>query len=581
MAKLSKILPVLVLLALLALGGRLAWRLFQDARCEALLQEELRKVDSAPKQEPAAPAAAPVNTLFQESREGGEYRSFSGAYAGEARPLITADAAAELFYRQLERALGGASRTFLYDQYASLFVDLMENLEARHEKQEDTDRLLTRDALYFAAVCVKLLLPEARLPIPVLVEAEEEAQLIREGTYIGERRGRPADYTAYAGLEPQELLKAYLLRNYYAPGREEVRKVLWILADTLFHSSISAQSYGEILRFEAARDGQEPLLCLRDIWQAQTNALAQVQGEGEAPLPGGFLPCPSEDLWRELEKRAVTDFDPPPWRDPAHIAEAAPKVWFLPPASSLAEKTFRELHRWAVPPRTAHLLFALGLPAELPEAEKAILKAGADRPGLADRAAQAAGKLKTPAPGTREALWARARLALAAPPAKEVREVEWPPIEGVLVEAEPEYYEALAALSRELGDLYEELDLFHLMASYGEPQLTQDKLLETEQILGELADMARSQKEEDDFTLERRLLTGRRFLTLLKSLEEGAAPCAGEIPLGLEYNFERKLTASVTGVGRIAGTARDGRTYKGPRYLFREGAQNIEIKENK
>ena len=585
---LKKILPIFLLLLFLtafALTGLHLWRERQWEReltIAAEHEENLRKnvLEETPPEK---------SFLVEEERkETGE--TFTQLYTGVTSPLITADAACELFCRQLENAMGGAAETFLYDHFAALFVDLMGALETRYENAEGEEKLFVRDALYFAAVCTKILLSDARLPLCVQTEAEEEAKLIEEAKYVGLRGENVVDYTVYALPENtdkgpewkgQRRLEIFLERNHFSLTRPEVLKVLWILADSLFRCEIGQRAYHEIRSFQKAHAGGGDVLCLFDLFSAQTNALAL--SASKLQNYEGELPEPTDTLYKELKKRALTSFDAPPWKDPVHVEEASPKIWFLPPSYALVPRVFRELHRWAIRPSVAHILYALGEKESLPAGEASLLdslrEAGLEKLSLAERAAAAGGRLKNPVDGEREAIFTRASLIAGRRAGKVGREVEWPLLKDALVEPEANYFEELANLTREINRLFSELDLFRVLSSYGETALTPDRLLETEQLFKDLATLANYRGEGDDdieFSKERRILVARRFLSLLKAQEASGVLKERSVPLGLEYNFQKRSLACLPEVRKVEVKTPAGLGYEGVRYRFGEKVLDLE-----
>lgn len=588
----KKLFLALFLLLLLAAAGFLAYRILS----ERALDRELEAMGEREKSFPLSAGAKPSDSKapaprFPETALEEEGADLPGLYAGKDKVFITADAGFELFRRFAERASDGIYGTFLYDQFASLFVDLMENLEERYEKAEGEDRMMTRNALLFSAICVRLCMPDARVPIFVLSDTEAELKLIREASFIGEKDGRPCDYTVYASFSENAgtpwggaaLLRAFLERRFFSLDDEEDRKVLFILAETLFKSKIAAQNYAEAARFLKAFDGETRVMTVKELWDlCADNSPASSRGAGLSSL------AEDKALLEKIRPAAVTSFDAPPWRDPAQIAEPSPRVWFFQPALSLTPRTFRELHRWVVQPRAEHLLYVLGVAVPLPNSEELLLedlkKEVGGHLGLTDRAVAAAALLKEPERSRAPALLVRSMLYTAEKPEEQAREAEWPKIKAVFVEDAGDFFRALSGLVRELNELYTDLDLFRVMNSYKKNALTPDRLLEAEQIFQELADMSREcasaqSGDAEALTGERAVMNARRFLTLLNSQKTLSPPWDKETALALEYNFQK---VSLAGLRKprlvsLAVPGQEGNEYfYGVRYQFYERESEIQ-----
>lgn len=483
-------------------------------------------------------------------------------YSGVDNVFITSDAAFELFRRFIERASDGVYGTFLYDQFASLFVDLMDNLEVRYEAAEGEDRMTIRNALLFSAICVKLCIPDARIPVSVGSDAEEELRLMKEASFIGERKGRPCDYTVYASFAEKSetpwggaaLLRAFLERRFFPLDDTESLKELLILTETLFASEIASENYDEASRFLKAFDGETKVMTVKDLWQSVKEELGDDHRQEDL-----FSLAENKDFLGKITPAAVSSFDPPPWRDPSQIAPPSPKVWFFQPALALAPRTFRELHRWVVQPKTDHLLYVLGAGDSSNDSQEILLdelkKEVRDCLGLMDRAVAAGAALKKRGSDRPNAFLVRSMLYTAEKPEDQTREAEWPKIKAVFVEDAPDFFHALSVLIKELNELFTDLDLFRVMTSYKKNTLTPDRLLEAEQIFQEMADMAREDAlalesgDKEAFRGERALMNARRFLTLLSSQKTKDPPWGKETPLGLEYNFQK---VSLAGLGKPA-----------------------------
>jgi len=557
--------------------GRI-WDFFEAYGSDRRADEELARLaaareESGERQSVVKKEEPPEAPAFEERALDKEGKSFTDLYKEKKEVFITADAAYEFFRAFFERAVDGVYGTYLYDQYASLFVELSAGLEERYESAEGADRLAVRNALRFSAVCMKLCLSTARVPLAVQREVEEEIALVKAAEFVGERGGRVRDYTVYAALSKKAetpwgaaaLLRAYLENNYFRPDEEESYEALWIVLEVLFNSPIAEQNYREVVKYLKAFDGETKALSLKEIWE---------KGKGKE------RPFENPVLREEIVRQAATSLDRPPWRDPSEIKKSSPRVWFLPPAASLPERVFRELHRWVVPPRTEHVLYVLGVETGLNAAEASLLDGLREEVkgclGFSERAAAAAALLKGPEKVLPAASYIRSAVYSAESPEEFEEERDWPHIEAVRVEKEAEYYRALAALIRELNELYTELDLYHIMASYKKTPLTADHLLEAEQILLELADMSRSEPGEG---AERDLMTGRRFLTLLSTGGKNSRPWGREFSLGLEYNFQSRSAVGLKAprLVEISFPEEEGKNeYFGVRYQMFEKKERLE-----
>ncbi|MBR5902239.1 DUF3160 domain-containing protein, partial [bacterium] len=553
---------ILILLALAVLGGlaAAAARYYFESYSQDRELERMAESEASGKTSLAGivePEKKKTPRIAEETL--GEGSDLIDLYAGQENVFITSDAAFELFRRFIERASDGIYGTFLYDQFASLFVDLTDNLEERYEKSEGEVRMTLRNALLFSAICVKLCIPDARIPVAVRSDVEEELKLIKEASFIGEKDGRPCDYTVYASFAEKSetpwggaaLLRAFLERRCFSLDDLESVKELLLLAEALFASDIASENYDEAARFLKAFDGETKVMTIKDLWQLAGGVL-------KSGLPEEiFSLAENGEFLNKIRPAAVSSFDPPPWRDPAQIAEPSPKVWFFQPALALAPRTFRELHRWVVQPKTDHLLYVLGAADSLTNSEEILLgdlkKEVEGRLGLMDRAVAAGASLKKRGLDRPNAFLVRSMLYTAEKPEDQAREAEWPKIKAVYVEDAPELFRVLAELIKELNELYTELDLFRVMTSYKKNTLTPDRLLEAEQIFNELADMAREDAlylesgEKEAVSGERALMNARRFLTLLSSQKTQDPPWEKETTLGLEYNFQK---VSLAGLGK-------------------------------
>ena len=555
---------VIFTILILAVAALVAYHFYMEAKAD----EELAKLNEArAKEEQASPAtpeekAREYEKDFEETSQGRSGKSFASLYREQPSVFITADAAYELFRNYYERAADGVYGTFLYDQYASLFVDLVANLETRYEAAEGSDRLAARRALLFASVCMKICLPESRVPAAVLREVEDEVKAVKEAAFIGEKDGQLRDYTVYAPFKEKAdtpwgsaaLLRAYLGNNYFSITEEETFDCLSILADALFKSEISSENYREAVKYLKAFDGEAKVMTVKEFYEA---------------------PKGSEEEKKALLQKAKTSFEQPPWKDPVHIGEPTSRVFFLPPPAALPERTFRELHRWVVPPKVKHILYVLGAAEDIPEAEAALLKDLREElrghSGLSERAAASAALLK--AADLPAACWIRSAVYSAEKPEEIREERDWPKITSVKVEKEADFYRALAGLVKELNELYTELDLYRVMSSYKKTPLTSDHLLEAEQMFLDLADM--SKEGENDS--ERALMTARRFLTLLASGKNTDTVWDKETTLGLEYNFLLKTVVGLNMPGQTLVTfpKEDNASYHGVRYRIFEKEERV------
>lgn len=557
---------IIFTLLILAVAALVAYHFYVEAKAD----EELAKLNEARAKEEKTQSAAPEEKVkefdkeFEETFQGRSGKSFASLYREQPSVFITADAAYELFRNYYERAADGVYGTFLYDQYASLFVDLVENLETRYDAAEGSDRIAMRNALLFASVCMKICLPESRVPPAVQKEVEDELQAVKEASFIGEKDGKLRDYTVYAPFKEKAgtpwgsaaLLRAYLGNNYFSITEEETFETLSILADTLFKSEISSENYREAVKYLKAFDGETKVMTVKEFLEAQKG---------------------SEEEKKALLQKAKTSFEQPPWKDPAHIGEPTSRVFFLPPPAALPERTFRELHRWVVPPKVKHILYVLGAAEDIPEAEAALLKDLREELqghlGLSERAVASAANLKNKAQDLPSACWIRSAVYSAEKPEEIREERDWPKIKTVKVEKEAEFYRALAGLVKELNELYTELDLYRVMSSYKKTPLTPDHLLEAEQIFLDLADM--SKEGENDS--ERALMTARRFLTLLASGKNTDTVWDKETTLGLEYNFLLKTVVGLNMPGQTLVTfpKEDNASYHGVRYRIFEKEERV------
>ena len=526
---------------------------------EARVKEEKISGVSAEEKIPEQPKE------YEESFQGKTGASFALLYREQPSVFITADSAYELFRNYYERAADGVYGTFLYDQYASLFVDLVENLEARYEAAEGSDRIAVRNALLFASVCMKICLPESRVPSAVQRDVDDELKAVKEAAFIGEKDGRLRDYTVYAAYKEKTdtpwgaaaLLRAFLGNNYFSIEEEETFDSLSILADALFSSDISKENYSEAVKYLRAFDGETKVMTVKEFFEAQK------EGKG---------------VKQTILERSKTSFEQPPWKDPVHIGEPTSRVFFLPPPAALPERTFRELHRWVVPPNVKHILYVLGAADDIPEAEASLLTDLREELkghlGLSERAVAAAGALKDKARDLPSACWIRSAVYSAEKPEEIREERDWPKIKTVKVEKEADYYRALAGLIKDLNELYTELDLYRVMSSYKKTPLTPDHLLEAEQIFLDLADMSR----EGETDSEKALMTARRFLTLLASGKNTDTVWDKETTLGLEYNF---LLKTVVGLNKPEQTLvtfpkEDNAAYTGVRYRIFEKEEKVQ-----
>ncbi|MBR4465386.1 DUF3160 domain-containing protein [bacterium] len=557
---------VIFTIVILAVASLVAYHFYMEAKAD----EELAKLNEARAKEEKTLSKEPEEQAqeykkdFEETSQGKSSKSFASLYREQPSVFITADAAYELFRNYYERAADGVYGTFLYDQYASLFIDLVESLEERYEATEGSDRMAARNALRFASVCMKICLPESRVPAAVLREVEDEVNAVKEATFIGEKDGQLRDYTVYAPFKEKAdtpwgsaaLLRAYLGNNYFSITEEETFDCLSILADALFKSEISSENYREAVKYLKAFDGEANVMTVKEFYEAQKG---------------------SDEEKKALLQKAKTSFEQPPWKDPVHIGEPTSRVFFLPPPAALPERTFRELHRWVVPPKVKHILYVLGAAEDIPEAEAALLKDLREELqghlGLSERAVASAANLKNKAQDLPAACWIRSAVYSVEKPEEIREERDWPKIETVKVEKEAEFYRALAGLVRELNELYTELDLYRVMSSYKKTPLTPDHLLEVEQIFLDLADM--SKEGENDS--ERALMTARRFLTLLASGKNTDTVWDKETTLGLEYNF---LLKTVVGLNMPEQTLvtfpkEDNASYHGVRYRIFEKEERV------
>ena len=587
--KLLSLLAVILLAVIFSAAARHFYDSYRlDRELESLAEKEADGKTALPAA--SAPEKEDSPRIAEEALEEGP--DFVELYAGRENVVITADAAFELFRRFVERAYDGIYGTFLYDQYASLFVDLTDNLEERYEAAEGEDRMTTRNALLFSSICVKLCLPDARIPISVGSDTEKEIKLIKEASFIGERNGRPCDYTVYASFAEKAetpwggaaLLRAFLERRFFSLEDKEDLKTLLVLAEALFNSGISSQNYGEAARFLKVFDGETRVMTIKEFWDL---ALASLPASYRAA--DLFSLADNEEFLNKALPLSKSAFDPPPWRDPSQILEPAPKVWFFQPALALAPRTFRELHRWVIRPKTEHLLYVLGVSDALPSSEEILLEALKKEVrgnlGIMDRAVECAALLKPQTKKHAPALLVRSMLYTAEKPDEQTREADWPKIKAVYVEEASDFFRALAELIKELNELYTELDLFRVMTSYKKNTLTPDRLLEAEQIFQELADMAREDAlylqsgEKEAVSGERALMNARRFLTLLSSQKTQDPPWEKETPLGLEYNFQKISLAGLRKprLAKIAVPGKEGEeNYLGVRYQFFEKENDLQ-----
>ncbi len=566
----KKALFIIFALIFLALSSLVVCRFYWEAKADkelTMLNEAREKEEKTLPKEPEEKAQEHKQN-FEETFQGGEGESFASLYREQPSVFITADAAYELFRNYYERAADGVYGTFLYDQYASLFVDLVENLEARYEAAEGSDRMAARNALLFASVCMKICLPESRVPSAVQREVEDEVKAVKEASFIGEIGDRLRDYTVYAAYREKAdtpwgsaaLLRAYLGNNYFSITEEEAFDTLSILADALFKSDISSENYREAVKYLKAFDGETKVMTVKEFYEAKA-----VSGEEK----------------KALLRKAETSFEQPPWKDPVHIGEPTSRVFFLPPPAALQERTFRELHRWVVPPKVRHILYVLGVTEDIPEAEAGLLKDLREELqghlGISERAVAAGAKLKSKARDLPSACWIRSAVYSAEKPEEIREERDWPKIKSVKVEKEAEFYRALANLIRELNELYTELDLFRVMSSYKKTPLTPDHLLEAEQIFLDLAEMSKEGEKDS----EKALMTARRFLTLLASGKNTDTVWEKETTLGLEYNFLLRTVVGLKKPGRTLVTFpnEDNASYHGVRYsLFEKEEKVLEAK---
>ena len=558
---------IIFTLFVLAVAALVAHHFYMEAKAdeelaklsEARAKEEKTEANSSETKAPDQPKE------YQEEFQGKTGVSFASLYRGESAVFITADAAYELFRNYYERAADGVYGTFLYDQYASLFVDLVENLEARYEAAQGSDRIAVRNALLFASVCMKICLPESRVPSAVQRDVDDEIKAVKEASFIGEKDGKLRDYTVYAAYKEKAdtpwgsaaLLRAYLGNNYFSIEEEEPFDSLSVLADALFTSDISSQNYREAVKYLKAFDGETKVMTVKEFFDAP-------KGSGEEK--------------KALLQNAKTSFEQPPWKDPVHIGEPTSRVFFLPPPAALPERTFRELHRWVVPPKTKHILYVLGATDDIPEAEAGLLTGLREELkghlGLSERAVAAAVDLKDKEKDLLSSCWIRSAVYSAEKPEEITEERDWPKIKTVKVEKEADYYRALAGLIKELNELYTELDLYRVMSSYKKTPLTPDHLLEAEQIFLDLADMSR----EGETDSEKALMTARRFLTLLASGKNTDTVWDKETTLGLEYNF---LLKTVVGLNKPEQTLvtfpeEDNAAYAGVRYRLFEKEEKVQ-----
>ncbi|MBO7543831.1 DUF3160 domain-containing protein [bacterium] len=567
MKKLALALFILFILLTAALVAHKVYMEKKDDRELAKLSETREKnLRSEAKAEEEKAPEKPKD--FEEASSGKEGESFAALYREQTSVFITADAAYELFRNYYERAADGVYGTFLYDQYASLFIDLVENLEARYEKTEGSERMAVRNALLFASVCMKICLDGSRVPAAVQREVEEEVKAVKEAAFIGEKDGKLKDYTIYAAYREKAntpwgsaaLLRAYLGNNYFAITDEETFESLSVLADALSKSDIATLNYREAVRYLKAFDGETKVMTIVEFHEAQKG---------------------SEEEKKALLQKAKTSFEQPPWKDPAHIGEPTARVWFFPPAAAPKERTFRELHRWVVPPKVKHILYVLGATEDIPEAEATLLKDLREELqghlGLSERAVASAANLRNKAEALPSACWIRSAVYSAEKPEEIREERDWPKIKAVKVEKEAEFYRALAGLVKELNELYTELDLFRVMSSYKKTPLTPDHLLEAEQIFLDLADMSK----DGEIDSERALMTARRFLTLLASGKNTDTVWGKETSLGLEYNFLLRTVAGLLKPGQTLVTfpKEDNASYHGVRYRTFEKEETV--KESK
>lgn len=572
----KKFVYLLTLVVVLLAAAETARYFYREYKADAELAKMAAASEKSAKTQTPSEPVPQAPPEFEERRLDKEGDSFAELYKEKKEIFITADAAYELFRSFFERAVDGVYGTYLYDQYASLFVELVESLEERYENTEGADRLACRNALLFASVCMKLCLAEARVPLSVRREVDEEIRLVKEASFVGERGGQIKDYTVYANYSKKAetpwgsaaLLRSYLENNYFSPEDEESYQSLWIVLEALFGSAIAEQNYKEAVKFLKAFDGETKVLSLEEIWE---------QGKDRT------RPWENPALKEEIIKKATTSLDRPPWRDPSQIKKASPRIWFLPPAASLTQRVFRELHRWVILPSPEHILYVLGVDENIKPAEASLLDDLKNEVkghlGLAERAVATSSLLKNKGCALPKAAFIRSALYSAEKPEEFTEERDWPKIAAVRVQKEPEYYRALAALIRELNELYTELDLYHIMASYKKTPLAADHLLEAEQILQELADMS---KEEMGEQTERDLMTARRFMTLLSSRKKNDLPWGKEISLGLEYNFQNKVTAGLA-KPRLTEVSfpkdQDGKNYFGVRYSVFDKKERIKEAE--
>ena len=193
--------------------------------------------------------------------------------------------------------------------------------------------------------------------------------------------------------------------------------------------------------------------------------------------------------------------------------------------------------------------------------------------GLSERAAAAAANLRNKAQPLPLACWIRSAVYSAEKPEEIREERDWPKIASVKVEPEAEFYRAMAALVKELNELYTDLDLYRVMSSYKKTPLSPDHLLEAEQIFLDLADMSKDGEAES----EKNLMTARRFLTLLASGKNTDTVWGKETNLGLEYNF---LLKTVVGLKQPEQTIvtfpkEDSSSFCGVRYRLFEKEERI------